>query len=407
MTKVIVGLPAASRGPMSDMARTLGAPVMLSASALCRWEDQGPVPQGYEFNAMERAIRLQTGDRRPPSDAQRRRRMKRWIGWNTAALDRISDLEVYLDSAGFVAMSVHGGHLWSCESYVLDLATSPVVKSFSSMDLCVEPELASDAHAVRERISKTIRLNRECSRLAREAGIHHKLMPVVQGWTADQYVRCFDEISGCVAPGATIGIGSMCRRDTNGPDGAIAILERLDAHVPADVTFHLFGIKNQAAEAAASIFGARIASIDSQAYGVRARRIANDRRAVEPSFSKSNAFTAEIMREWYERQSRILANPRGRAMQPMMQFGAREAPGMVIDALETIARAQINNLIEMGDLDHDQIIGGRMLEEVIGELACELPGDVRMTDRWTGAEQLPEAIRMEPWFPMELDYSPS
>lgn len=403
MPRLIVGLPALSQGPMLETAKRLGAPIMISATALAKWQDDGPVPKGHEFNALERRIRQATGDTRPPSAAQARRRVRLWKAWNTAALDRMrgSGMEIHLDSAGFVAMSIFMGWPWTVESYVFGLAAHDQVHRFSSMDLCVEKEVAADRHELLERISKTIRLNRQIRRLSDEAGITHKFMPVIQGAEADDYLRCYEGIADVVPAGATIGIGSMCRRPTRGPEGSMAVIDRLDRELPKEIRFHLFGIKSDGAEASCA-FGDRIDSVDSQSFGVRARRIANDRRAQDPTFSKTAVFVSGVMEEWYRGQSARLASPRSFPLQPGMAIDAPWRPAKVIDALETIARAQFNDLIETGALDHDQVVGGRMLEESVFELAAELPAGVSMTDAWTGAGQLPEGIADEPWFPREL-----
>ena len=392
--RMMVGLPTLSRGPLLDAALELRAPVMVSASALARWRDEGPVPPGREFTAMEEEARRRTGDRTPPTPAQRRRRVRTWDGWNTAALDRIADmrLDLSVDSAGFVAMALWGGHVWTPESYVMGLCVHPAITRFSAMDLCVEREVSDGDASTAERISKTIRLNRLCHRLAVEAGNADRMMPVIQGRTAGEYLDCFEAIAGIVAPGATIGVGSMCRRPTGGPDGSIAVLDALDRNLPQDVRLHLFGLKSDAAEAATAL-GRRVDSVDSQAYGVRARMMANERRREDPGFSKTNAFLAEVMRDWYRRQSKRLESPRAFPAQPVLDLAPRARPRNVLDAIETLVRAEFNALVETGDLEYDQIVGGRMLEEEVLGHVPSLPRGVCATDAWTGPGQLPRRLR--------------
>lgn len=405
MPRLLLGLPHLSRGPLLDAAIALGAPVLVSANALVKWRDDGPVPRGSEFNPLERTIRHATGDRRPPSAAQSRRRMKTWAGWNVAALDRIAGLglEIHLDSAGFVAMALKNGFDFTPEQYVNGLARHPAFRRFSSMDLCVEPEVACDRAEVRERIAKTVNLNRACARLARDAGVADRLMHVIQGATADDYLRCYDAISGLIPKGATVGVGSMCRRATRGPDGIVAIVDELDRRLPEGIRLHLFGAKSTSAEALLQ-FGRRIDSIDSQAYGVQARREADRRRAVDPRFSKTNVFLAGIMTDWYRRQvARMEAAPGASAQRSMdLRSSAHERPTTVLGALETATRMQFNALISAGDLAHDQMIAGRMLEESVLEWAPELPDGVRLGDAYAGPRQLPDAMREADWFPDAL-----
>lgn len=403
MAEVIVGLPSLSRGPLLETALELGAPVMISASALAKWEDEGPVPPGYEFTPLERTIREQTGDSRPPTPAQSKRRMRGWRGWNTAALDRMvgTGLQLHIDSAGFVAMARWGGHVWTPEAYILGLAVHPLVHRASAMDLCVEVEVAGTRNEARERISRTINLNKQCRRLADSAGIGDRLMPVIQGVTPRDYVECYHEISHLIRPGSVIGVGSMCRRPTGGDLGSIAVLDALHQALPADVHLHLFGIKSTGAESAL-MFGDRVASVDSQSYGVRARQIANEERARDPSFSKTNKLVAGVMRKWYLNQVERMAMPRSFAIQPTMELSGTERPATVIDAIELAVRAQFNDLISTGALDHDQIVGGRMLEESVLEVVPELPEGVRALDAWSGPEQLPAEMVEADWFPAEL-----
>lgn len=349
--RIIVGLPALSRGPLLDAAQSLKMPVMISANALAKWSRK----RGTEPD---------------------------FLGWRTSALDRAANLatEIHIDSAGFVAMALKNGYDWSVASYIEGLCAHPAITRFSAMDLCVESAVAPDRAQVEERLAKTVNLNWSCYRIARDIGIAERLMPVIQGARANDYLRVFDRISGMVPAGSTIGVGSMCRRATNGADGAIAILQKLDRELPANIRLHLFGLKSDAAEAAC-MFGERIDSVDSQAYGTRARFLAGERRKSEPGFSKSNAFTANVMIEWIEKQRARIADPRPFHHQMQMDVASRENRTMrIVDALEDLARAQINELIEAGDLEHDQLVGGRLLEEWISELASRLPKGLSLSD---------------------------
>ncbi len=347
--EIILGLPTLSRGPLLHTAIELAAPVMISASALAVWETHS----GF------RTFRK----------------------WNTRALDRVSALgaRINIDSAGYVAMVLRGGYDWTPESYIFDLCTHPAIERFSAMDLAVEREVSHDRIGVEDRISRTINLNWRCHRLALQVGNRNRLMPVIQGERASDYIRCFDAIAGLVREGETIGVGSMCRRPTNGPEGSNAIIDELDRYLPQDVRLHLFGLKSDGAEAA-SRYGNRIASIDSQAYGMRARHMANERRKTQPDFSKSNLFAASVMRDWYRKQQTRLEEPRTFPIQHEIPMDEGEKAGTVLDALEILARRQILDLIEEGQLDHDQLISPRFLEDWVGELTAELPPGTRLSD---------------------------
>lgn len=362
MTKLIVGLPHLSQGRLFQAALDMNAPVMVSASCLGKWKTQ----------------------------EHRGARHRDWQGWNTRPLDRAqkTGIEIHLDSAGFVAMALRGGYDWSPESYICELAAHPAVARASSMDLCVEREVASDRIAVRERIAKTINLNHRCYQIARDEGISAKLMQVIQGDTVDDYLGCFEAIASILPSNAVIGVGSMCRRPTNGPNGALEIIAGLDDKLPQDITLHLFGVKSDAAEAAMA-FGARISSVDSQAYGTRARMIAGERRKEDPGFSKTDAFVAQVMRDWYQKQSARLASPRTFQRQSHLILAEEQPPKTVLEALELRARDQFNDLIAEGALDFDQLVGGRMLEEDVLGMIPLLPPGIKPQDLYAGPWQLP------------------
>jgi hypothetical protein len=392
--EVILGLPYLSGGALTRTARELRAPVLLSANSFSRWRDQGQVPPGWEFTRLERAIRASRGDDGPPSAAQSRRRVRDWTGWNLSQMRHAEGLrEIHLDSAGFHAQAAWGGFPWTPESYVLGLCAAFPWTRFSSMDLCVEEEVARDRIEVRERIAKTVRLNLACQTLAKDAGIAERLMPVIQGSLPDDYLRCYDSLSGMIGEERVVGVGSMCRRQTGGDDGIVAVVEALDRELPRGVRLHLFGLKSDAAEAVASL-DERIASIDSQAYGVTARKEAGQRRLADPSFSKSNAFVAEIMADWYRGQRRRMALPRPRSGQTGFAFARPESgPQTVMEALELHARRMINELIEDGALDHDQIVTHHWLDAFISDWT--LPDGVGMTDPYLSEEQLPRELRSD------------
>lgn len=230
MIEIILGLPHLRQGPILARALQLKAPLLVSANALSRWSGQG----------LDR----------------------RWRGWNLADLAHLpAGTDLTLDSGGFTAHMIYGAFPWTIDAYV-ELAASYPFRYFASFDYPVEREIASDRTAIDERLSRTIAANRETRRRARDAGIEHRFMPVLQGRTPDDYERCAEVLAWSIEPGRTIGVGSMCRREVRGPEGLIAVVERLDRILRPGVALHCFGVKGTALPYL-SEFGARIASIDS------------------------------------------------------------------------------------------------------------------------------------------------
>jgi hypothetical protein len=175
-----------------------------------------------------------------------------------------------------------------------------------------------------------------------------RLMPVLQGRTPEDYGRCAEALHLSMLPGTVVGIGSMCRRDIHGPEGLVAIVSHLDRVLPIGVRLHLFGVKGSALPWLLP-FAHRVASIDSQAWGSAARREAH-----RTGRSKSDVFAADHMERWTSAQLARLQE------RPCHAIGVQPAcpPEESTDPWEHAivrARAEIRDLIESGDLSHDEI----------------------------------------------------
>lgn len=317
--EIVVGLPHLSPGPIMERARRLQQPVLISANCLSRWT--------------------------------RRRGWPEWLGWRTSQLAGARGLaSVDLDSGGFVCAVRYGGIPWSADAYMALAAAYPF-RRVASLDYCVEPEIARDRDEVLDRISRTIRANRDCRDRAVDLGIVDRFMPVIQGRRPDDYERCLDALAWSLVPGAVIGVGSMCRRQILGPEGLVAIIEHLDRVLPRDVGIHAFGVKGTALPYLRP-FADRIASIDSQAYGIAARQDAW-RRGVP----KTDRLVADHLERWVHAQQRRLAEPP--RLVPACDGSPSETPPRdPWEAAIAAARAEIRALIEAGDLDHDEVTAG-------------------------------------------------
>lgn len=150
---------------------------------------------------------------------------------------------------------------------------------WAAADWCIEPEVAGDNEEVLDRISGTVRLNRLCLNGGERRGIADRFVPPIQGWNPGDYVRCVERMPW-VMDRPLVGIGSMCRRHLHGEHGILHVLDVLDrAFNGSAARFHLFGLKSQAIAVATQ--HPRVASADSQAYGVAARQ--NARRRGRPN----------------------------------------------------------------------------------------------------------------------------
>ena len=225
--------------------------------------------------------------------------LRQWTGFETRWLHLVAHHPVALDSAGFVAASRYRGFPWGVDEY-LDLAANAPWLWWASMDWCVEPEIAHDEDAILDPISGTVRFDIQCPNGADRGGIADRFVPVIQGWHPEHYLRCLERMPFAL-DFPLVGIGSMCRRHVEGEYGILHVLDVLDrAFNGSETRFHLFGLKSKECPAART--HPRVASCDSQAYGVTARQEARKRQCGKP-----DTLVAAVMEDWFARQTSLMA----------------------------------------------------------------------------------------------------
>ncbi|MBY0365365.1 hypothetical protein CDN99_15705 [Roseateles aquatilis] len=211
------------------------------------------------------------------------------------------EVDFALDSAGFTAMrlwkskgkqpGMAGVFPWTYAQYV-ELACSVGASWWAQPDLCCEPEIAGSEDEVDYRIRATATLLEGVLRIVYAwqnelaktstpgvvANLAPPPVPVIQGWTADHYLRSLDLLlqvwhrwKPWLAAPALIGVGSVCRRHLHHPNhGLLAVLGRLEGALPSGSRLHLFGVKGASLEHLK--MREWIASADSMAYDDGARR---------------------------------------------------------------------------------------------------------------------------------------
>ena len=321
--EIIVGLPHLSSGPILERARLMQQPVLISANSLSRWSKRPGWPD--------------------------------WQGWRLAPLANALGLaSLDLDSGGFVCAARYGGIPWSVDEY-MTLAAAYPFRRFASLDYCCEAEIARDRDEVLDRISRTIRANRDCRERALDLGILDRFMPVLQGRRPEDYERCAEALAWSLTPGTVVGVGSMCRRPIHGPDGLVAVIAHLDRVLPPTIRLHAFGVKGTALPYLLP-FAHRVASIDSQAYGVAARQDAR-RRGV----AKTDRLVADHLERWTRAQiARLDDEPR--MIVQVEDIPPPPEPTTAWEKAIAAARAEIRDLIETGDLEHGEITEGWIAE---------------------------------------------
>lgn len=260
--KVRVGIPLTG-GKLVAAAREANYPVLFSANAFFVGHPKGHPREG-EFKKFKEI------------DFQ-----------------QFEGLDAALDSAGFVAMSKYGSYRWSMEDY-MDLAQAHPWTWFASMDMCCESEVADDRPLRLLRMAATANNCARLNRIADEREMQRP-MPVLQGWTAQEYLECINWMPFAEWPDL-VGVGSVCRRQLTGPDGLFEIIDAIDAVLPPHVKLHLFGVKSTALNKLAD--HPRIASTDSMAWDFGAR--------MERRTGRDMDFRVGHMKKWADGQQKIL-----------------------------------------------------------------------------------------------------
>lgn len=111
-------------------------------------------------------------------------------------------------------------------------------------------------------------------------------MPVIQGYTPEEYVNHVKMYGGLLKPGMWVGVGSVCKRQGK-PEAILAVLRAIKAARP-DLRLHGFGVKLTALKVPEIV--ALLHTADSMAWSYHARkngRSANDR-------DEAAAFTSKV-----------------------------------------------------------------------------------------------------------------
>lgn len=345
--EVFLGLPDL-RPDYVAAARALSAPVMLSANAMTkRWtkemKDNDEPHPGFRCSVPE---------------------------------GRLAGVRLAIDSAGFVAMNEWGEFPWSPSQYA-DFAAGMYacaerdggsIAFVSSLDLCVEAEIAHDRAEVIARSMRTAALYDQTVEEFALRGLPGP-MPILQGRDPVDYAISAEALGASLdwSNVPLVGLGSVCRRPLTGRDGLIAIIDELDRFLPPGPKVHLFGVKSGAATALAG--HPRIASIDSQAWAMRARR--------EMPTGRTNANTIAFAEAWLATQRAELAAAARRPSAPRQaaMFDTLSPPPAFAGWTEQERKeaAEVLHLIRNGEADLMTWFGLRLAQAGRREQNAELP----------------------------------
>jgi hypothetical protein len=196
-----------------------------------------------------------------------------------------------LDSGGFTEL--HGYGLWSItapayarevDRYCIEIGN---LEWAAPMDWMCEPSVVKQTGlSVAEHQRRTIR------NYLTLMDIGGPYVPVLQGWTLDDYLRhadMYQKAGVCLTYESVVAVGSVCRRGQD--DEIVRILDRLARE---GLRLHAFGVRSSALARVADC----IVSADSMSWSYTARR--SD--PLEGHTHKSCANCREYAERWYRAQ---------------------------------------------------------------------------------------------------------
>lgn len=182
-----------------------------------------------------------------------------------------------MDSGGFSELSIHGKWKTTPQEYLacVEKATQQCgnLAWVAPQDwMCEPPMLAKTGKTVLEHQLLTVENFLELQRLTGQSqgpsSNHAEVIPVLQGWTAADYLRCIDLYRAAgvaLERSIVVGVGTVCRRQ--GTADAVNILTTIQQALP-EARLHGFGFKTLGLRRCASF----LHSADSMAWSLNARK---------------------------------------------------------------------------------------------------------------------------------------
>lgn len=214
----------------------------------------------------------------------------------------LGDVEVLVDSGAFTELNLHGRYRDSVETYAAELHrlwTGGVVRILAAVAqdyMCEQFMLEKTGLTIEDHQRLTIeRYDALVEALDRRFGgvCPFPVLPVLQGYSAGDYVRHLQAYGDRLTRGMWVGVGSVCKRNSN-PGQIAEVLEPIKRERP-DLRLHGFGVKQTA------LLNAGVRSLfettDSMAWSFAARRAGRNQNSPD----EAAAFVSSI--------GKILAGP--------------------------------------------------------------------------------------------------
>lgn len=173
-----------------------------------------------------------------------------------------------MDSGAFTEISTHGHYRHDVAAYAAEIrrwAGNGTLLAAVAQDFMCEPFiLAKTGLTVQQHQAMTI--ERYDALLAEDTGVY--IMPVLQGFEPEQYIRHMVNYGTRLKHGMWVGVGSVCKRNGD-PRAVAAVLHAIKLARP-DLRLHGFGLKTTAL--ADPLVQSLLFTADSMAWSFAARR---------------------------------------------------------------------------------------------------------------------------------------
>lgn len=180
---------------------------------------------------------------------------------------KFTDAPWIMDSGAFTTIAKHGGYPEPVSVYAAMIRKwkAPNLVAAVAQDYMCEPVMLEKTGltiADHQRLT----IERYDALVAEDTGV--AIMPVLQGYAPADYARHVEAYGSRLAPGAYVGVGSVCKRNGR-PEAVLAVLEAIHDARP-DLRLHGFGLK--ATSLAVKDIRERLESADSLAWSFSARK---------------------------------------------------------------------------------------------------------------------------------------
>ncbi|HQT65949.1 MAG TPA: hypothetical protein PLO16_15730 [Acidocella sp.] len=176
--------------------------------------------------------------------------------------------EWIMDSGAFSTISLHGGYPEPVSTYAAQIkrwsGEGRLLAAVAQDYMCETHMLAKTGLTIEDHQRLTVE-RYDALMACDDGGIY--IMPVLQGYAPVDYVRHLEMYGDRLAPGAWVGVGSVCKR--NGNPAAIEDVLMTILAVRPDLRLHGFGVKLTALQS--DVVQRALWTADSMAWSYAAR----------------------------------------------------------------------------------------------------------------------------------------